>query len=391
MVLHKNSIATTMLVLFYFCALTNKISVLNYISIMFLFFAIMLLWKEKIIYYNAFYFCTIIFALLNVTFMLGTFVNIVYIDNLNESVFHNIALWFFNYLILVLVLFKLEYFYLRKLILSISLLSIFVSIGAIIYSHYFDSSYFYYGLNRFSLLSKNPNQLAMGLLSTIVSISVIASNERNLSYLKIFVIMVLLYLSIITRSQAVWLAFGMLAVIFLPLYIYTKKHTKRYLDLNRAIFVLLSIFIFVSAVIVFLNKKEITHYLFGGLGTSESKVRYLLWSTGFFGTLDASPLFGLGYGSVIDLNSLTITGSFEAHSTYIDIFINGGFIGLLVFFYPFMYLLIRCLKKRLLIQLLGLIVILIFISLHLMYRNPFLYLSLFIIYVSIRQKEQCVE
>ena len=295
---------------------------------------------------------------------------------------------FFAYSLSALMLFSLAVH--KEKVIDIAILLVPVTIALITIQYFFgdysslsqnsvnDTWY----LGRFTGGARNPNQLALYLVC-LISISLIFIKQ---SYLKYPYIASLIFYGLLSFSDA-FLAY---LLIFGISYVGLKLYPKKYSYLGVSGYLLIA-----SLISLLFYDQTITLLSEEWQARDEGNARFILYMNGLKAWMSNpfSLVFGNGAGNFSGLYSSFEV--FEAHNGPIDTLAMGGVIGLFVFFWYPLKLVVKSflINERLFFAIsLG---ILFFSLFHFLMRHPIYWFTLFIMYIYMQNKinlrKECAE
>lgn len=185
-----------------------------------------------------------------------------------------------------------------------------------------------YGGVRFTGGARNPNQLALFLVSQpFLVLYFLVEESRNTKKTSVFIFwIILLVLTIIlglaTQSDGLYGTWILSVIILLTVNIFAN------LKFPSSLLVMLVFFISILLILVINeNYRLLQKFIIDWFNElDEGGSRAFLWVEGLKQTFKF-PLFGLGSGSFIKLGTLQV----ESHNTFIDLALQGGYIALIIF------------------------------------------------------------
>lgn len=231
-------------------------------------------------------------------------------------------------------------------------------------------------IDRFSGLSNNPNQL--GLVFTVFPFLlyhfyIVKKNKlnKNLFYILIFLTFVIGYVISSKSLYLAWFATLLTIVIFETIYRKVKF----------AVIILTSFILILGGVIYYFDLINLVLY-FNGSGSATH--RFELIANAFI-LLEQSPIIGFGPGAHI--NSIQNTEIYwEVHNTFLDISLQVGVLGVLLYFLLLFKIGINLIKVNKYYLFFGLLSLIIFSSFHFVIRQPIFWFYLFYFYQAGKNK-----
>lgn len=185
-----------------------------------------------------------------------------------------------------------------------------------------------YGGIRFTGGAKNPNQLALFLVSLpFLVLHFLVEESRNSKKISVFIFWTILLvlvvnLGLVTQSDGLYGTWILSIIILLTVNIFAN------LKFPSSLLVMLVFFISILLILVINeNYRSLQKFILDWFyELDEGGSRAFLWVEGLKQTFKF-PLFGLGPGSFINLSTLQA----ESHNTFIDLALQGGYIALIIF------------------------------------------------------------
>lgn len=248
-----------------------------------------------------------------------------------NSNLHIFVSWFFSYIFLFsmalnvkLPINKINYLYYITLSLGIiaSLYAMFTQLGSSIFTI---TEYGFYLQNPYESFFGQRNDFGLILVFSIISCIYFYINTSKRKFIYIIVALILLFNLVLTFSRASYLALLIFALVFLIINV--KKRSK--------LFVVFCIILIVFFIIYQTNdvvKEFVNVYMI----RSEAGLtgRNLLWNKAISLLNVPTSLFGRGMGIYqVVLENDQLSGGTGFHNMYLDFFVSGGGVYLLVFAY----------------------------------------------------------
>jgi len=235
-------------------------------------------------------------------------------------------------------------------------------------------------VDRFSGLANNPNQL--GLVFSLVPFLLYyyykVQNKKigkKLFYLLIFFTLIIGY---VNASKSLYLSW-LIPFCILAAYEFIRRKYK------FTIIILFSTIIFLGSIVFYFDLINFLLY-YKGSGSVNHRIELL---NNAILLLEQSPLIGFGPGAHI--SSIQNTEIYwEVHNTFIDISLQVGILGVIVYILLLLQIGINLIKVNKYYLLFALLSLIIFSSFHFVFRQPIFWFYLFYFYQAGKSKS-CVE
>ena len=192
----------------------------------------------------------------------------------------------------------------------------------------------------FSSFFPNRNQFGIFLITMILSNLYIKQSNRSAFY-KIAEILFIINLALtMSRNSIIGMIFVYIIKFYLDCFV-TKKISKK-----KVLIVSLIILIVITAIIIVLNNENysrLINKLFIRTDTLETgSGRTDVWKNGIDMVVNNNIVLGIGRFNAIELNKTLYNSKLENfHSIYVETFVTYGFVGLIILFALFKYIIKR--------------------------------------------------
>lgn len=267
------------------------------------------------------------------------FINLWFKESLNVKVVIMYFLW--SIFVFYLIPLWIDNEYRLKSVMKVFLFSSLITVSMAMIQSYLDGGYVTTMPDRESYGFQNPNYFSQYLQVSILSFSILVISmlkngeivlKINSKILIIFFFILFLYFCIEARSRNVIVGISAFTFWYLS---YNFKKINRY-AIRLSIIILILLILFVS------DYETIN---------TKSSGRLELWSFYIFHTIQSQD-FGLLFGAytypdvsdlILSYNRLEYEGNvkFHADNLFIELFVEAGIIGVLIFFLPIIYMLYK--------------------------------------------------
>jgi len=333
------------------------------------------------------FFWFIIFFILLTSY---TWVNVMNIHSSDTNVIHDILSYgFILYSIMLFLLLKKYYNLNFDLLMErISYYSVLIYAVLLAITYCFGEllgiTLNYENVARYVGLSANANQLA--LMFTVIPFFILYFNKNNVTNLYenkysniiLFILSIFIVYWIASRGLNIAIIIGCCFIVMY--YIYSRFSNRKILLLSIIISIIISIFVFYS----YMDLVKL--FFYKGIGSYTHRLE--LWGNAME-LITFSPIIGFGPGAHVS-TVVDPSHHWEVHNTFLDLLLQVGILGLFAYIFLLYKIGNNLIKHKQRILLVAFCALILFSSVHFVFRHPIFWFYLFYFY-QVGKSKTCVE